>query len=987
MVMSERSSGASNLRDKFPDLEPIHKLPQLWNIAGVGFGMYGSRDADAATGSIVKTHCFSVLGIPLAAIGAYRIAMAGDGAYFLGKQSLSSFAKAWNCLFLTCMIALGGGYFWRTYTESPEYIASQNLAKANGYLESGDEAEAARTYLEVAVGKAPRAAAKAKDALRGMLANQSFGAEPRSAAEILRVAAELQRYDSNTFDAGDLVKQGTELAEKAAPADPRNALAMLNAVLPLAEKADELTPRRLQLLETIVQNDPQDPEAASELAVIYESQSQLDKCEKLLTPHHDRLGIHEGARVLGQIFAKRGEHDKAVVLLMPYTEARLKNLHDAETALFMAVTVVRQNALEDLKTNKAPKALYERLEKANEEQQRAMLIEYVESRTKDDADVAQRQQTLERAAAVVPVALDLGISLLQKGQELAEPEARRAELEKAEKVFVSIQGLAGESDQYRLALGQVYYWLGKQKEGRELFDSLLDSNDRKVEMLLAVANTLREVGSEADSRTLSEEAYNKATERAHKESAANLRAHTPIDLDDEVVWLGRSNPASPEIKASLCKAKGAQAVRDGNVDLAVRHFEEAIAVYDAQTQTDFTLNNAAIAHFGLYRLTGDVAALDKGTEKLERALALNPGDSILVVNAAGVILEGAVRKVIGNDIDLNLLKMSGSIDLLAYLYETDSGRQTYADRILSSAGVRKAQSYMEKGLVLAPKRGRPYEMIVSIHEYTRNVAALKDLVGRIEQAKPDFSDEIRRMQKLYDGSDDDTLRKDLDATVARAEATLPAAKTKGGVTFAVAATTLANRLMAASVLRGKVDANRVVELAEQAHASAPSRATNSALVGAFCFRASHSLAGKQPAYADMLTKANRSLGHAYMLALGVARGGALKDAVLAEPDVQRCIPLLVESLTKFPEACGPWDWAMLRVGSPETQSKMEEAIKQNETQSVMLQINRLLSPASGGPMMEAYFAAKMAGDEPGAKAVLQQCKDKGIPLPFDVDKF
>ena len=83
----------------------------------------------------------------------------------------------------------------------------------------------------------------------------------------------------------------------------------------------------------------------------------------------------------------------------------------------------------------------------------------------------------------MPVALDLGIVLLQRGQRLNDPAARRAELEKAEKTFLAIQGVAGESDTFRLSMGQVYYWLGRHDDGTKMFDDLLKANNRDGETL------------------------------------------------------------------------------------------------------------------------------------------------------------------------------------------------------------------------------------------------------------------------------------------------------------------------------------------------------------------------------------------------------------------------------------------------------------------------------------------------------------------------
>ncbi len=70
---------------------------------------------------------------------------------------------------------------------------------------------------------------------------------------------------------------------------------------------------------------------------------------------------------------------------------------------------------------------------------------------------------------VVPVWLDLGVVMLQRALCRGCPEGaeKKAQLESTEKGFLAIGGIAGESDQYRVSLGEVDYWLGKQADGAE----------------------------------------------------------------------------------------------------------------------------------------------------------------------------------------------------------------------------------------------------------------------------------------------------------------------------------------------------------------------------------------------------------------------------------------------------------------------------------------------------------------------------------------
>src|SRR4029450_12844899 len=83
----------------FPEMRPVGSPPSLSSVNGIGFNIYGSRDYDAESGTYVKTRFFTVVFVPILALGAYRVADApGGGWYFLGRVPLSGLAEAWNCV-------------------------------------------------------------------------------------------------------------------------------------------------------------------------------------------------------------------------------------------------------------------------------------------------------------------------------------------------------------------------------------------------------------------------------------------------------------------------------------------------------------------------------------------------------------------------------------------------------------------------------------------------------------------------------------------------------------------------------------------------------------------------------------------------------------------------------------------------------------------------------------------------------------------------
>jgi tetratricopeptide (TPR) repeat protein len=197
-----------------------------------------------------------------------------------------------------------------------------------------------------------------------------------------------------------------------------------------------------------------------------------------------------------------------------------------------------------------------------------------------------------RCVRVVPVAIDLGVVLLRRGQGMADPDARKAELERAEKTFLAVRGVAGETDEYRLFLGQVYYWLGKHADGRKLFDELLKAHNRNVTTLVGVGRLLREVGAVGEARAL-EEAYKSEANPEKKEDVAVQVALVTSDLDDKITWLNRA--AGARTCALLSNSLGRRALRDGKDDEAAKHLRDAIGQYAKLPINADSLNNAALA--------------------------------------------------------------------------------------------------------------------------------------------------------------------------------------------------------------------------------------------------------------------------------------------------------------------------------------------------------------------------------------------------------
>jgi uncharacterized protein (TIGR02996 family) len=291
------------------------------------------------------------------------------------------------------------------------------------------------------------------------------------------------------------------------------------------------------------------------------------------------------------------------------------------------------------------------------------------------------------------------------------------------------------------------------------------------------------------------------------------------------------------------------------------------------TENAATLNNSSLAYFALYQLTHEREHFTRGLDRLDRALALKPTDSILLRNAVAAVLENALQDVIGPGVSWKVLKRGSGLDVLPFLYGDQAGRRKYEERVRNHPGVIKARSYLEKLMVLAPKGAGGYSEMAALCAYTHDLDGLRDVWARLGKVELDLADARRESLEFYAGKKDAKRLTDLKNALARQDQVVAAARKVKGVTFAVAGVGLVYLRISAASRGQEPDASALVGLAEQAHKAAPSDATRSALVSALLFRAHQALSKEDKAYAERAARTRRSLGMTllnYVLAEGAS---------------------------------------------------------------------------------------------------------------------
>ena len=980
-MSNDQSKIPENIRQQFPLLQPVKRAPSLFTVNGCGFGMYGKRDFDQATETYVKTRCISLFYVPLFAVGAYRVGDAGSRTwYFFGKESLSGFARTWNMI-LSCLLLMGGlALGWNIYTSSPVYRAQQEIKRAAELMQSGESLKAAGIYRQQISGpSATEARTGLKEAVEACLQSD----KSQTVAGAMRIVATLPASVNKPEPLiADAFNHGLSLVAKFRTNDVEGALSILAETTPLGTTNDNVKPLRMDLLKESIAANPDNTNRVVELALIYEADEQLDESAKLLMPYQQRLGSTEGARILGQYLLNEGKHEDAYGLLYPYVHTRLDKLHGVESAYTNAMSIAYKRALDDLNEGRAPESFYRNYKVASKSAQDQLVDDYLQQRLESDPGFQRAVNQLKEANQIVHVALDLGIVQLNRAQSLKDPDARKAELEAAEKTFLGVRGFAGETDEYRLFLGQVYYWLGKSKEGKELFDQLLEANKRAYPILVSLSQTLRSVGANADARALAEEAYGTAKDKKEKFAAASLRSLLFKDTDDQIAWLEKSDTEDNWVQIELNSARGKKALSQGNKTQAAGFLTKAINGYDKLNKSAAVLNNCGLACFDLYEATGNVADQKRGLDLLEEAIRLAPSDSILLQNTLYFLISRAVADVVGDSIHTEVLNEQPSLSLLSYLYLTEPEREVLYQKLHDNENMKKSLVYLDRALLLAPKNRALYGTALAMHASFRDLPELQKLQQRFQVASPDFTEEREETLRAYTKAKDKENLEKLETQLKTYEEALqkPAVK-EHPLTLEHATLTLIALQQGATIYGRPADSAKMLAMAQAAYQAHPCAASRSTLKSVYFFKANEELAAQNGDYAKLSAQTRHSFAPQYLIAFLLERGGPLADVARRNQYVAKGLAMEQEGVKMYPTWVSIEEWAFLGSSGADTAATIKERLKQNEIVRLIDELQFMLNPLGATSILEQYWTQKLLGDEKHAVEIYQQAAHDGVPLP------
>lgn len=959
------------------ELDTNASPPTMWTLNGCGTMLYGRRDVDPTNQSYVKTLFFTLVFFPVFAISAYRVIDApGRGWYFLGKTRLSGFARNWNYLVLMAIAVLAGTISWQGYVNSPAYVAQQRLKEAAELEAKGEVTPAAKLYIRLLKEEPPETeGAEARQQLLRLICERGKECSFEDQQSWLRNGYNLitERTSRNR-----ILEAGMEWVQgQRDQGNPCSALDLFEFVASKDKTQRENVALREAILRECTVSGRGQIKHVEALALILEAKGDTEGLESLLEPRASDLGTSECARILGDIYFSKGELAKAEAVLTPYVNGKLEAFRKAEEGYNAACERAQKAALRHLRNGEAGDSWYDLYDRGDEAKKQEMVDKYIGSAMRRDHSVTKALATLEQEGKIVPFVMDLAMAKLQLAREKESQADRETTLKEAEDLFLAIQGVAGEDENFRIALGQVKYWLGKNEEGKELFDQVLAQGERRSSLLSRMAEIMRQVGREEEARRLAEEAYEKGN-KDEKLEAASMRAVLFRDTDDRILWLERAGSDSLDVRASLLSAKADKAEAEGKLKEAEKLLLESDRLYQSMPEGSANLNNRALVQRQLFTLTGSTKYLDSHITMLEQSEALNPTHTVIKYNLVTAYPGRIASYLIQDRVDYQVLHASPELDHLALLVAS----QAEEDKLLASPTVsediRKLREEGEKLQMLAPESPTGFYTAFLMCSYLNNVDDCRKLTAALAGFKAEEEREDTEAEKALH-------RADALAANGKRLAVLRDALEKQGSTASPMTQALLRCEIAALEESGfglgaETDGEEVVKLANEAYAIHPSLYTETALRKAHCFSALLGLVKQNAQAAKVWQRLRDEINMEDACLWLFSSDTSCRQALLADPHFRQVVELYRTAAQRGPREQGTRGWLVLSATQSPLAEQVAEAVKNDECGILLNEALHCLSPRSTTVQMYQIWRAQATGHADEAQRYLDEARKKGIEL-------
>ncbi|RBP51770.1 tetratricopeptide repeat protein [Arenicella xantha] len=959
---------------------PVQKAPATKTFNGIGTRLYGHGKIDGAESLYTKILYFTILFVPILALKRYLVHQQDGAEYILGKGPLLGLSKVWNLLVATLIVGFVGFGAYQNHVNSPEYIAKTLMAQATDDI-AERQFEPALDNLKLVYRGNSSLKQTAKNKITEMM-TPAYLAE-LTPSENLDVIASAGQLKTLFPQRAELWIEKFNSYQSSAPA-----VASEFADLIVKNTSDEATiqlyeAKNHKLLQSLYLQNKSDFTISERYATLEERLNQCADCIEILEPHFDKLGTTNAARILGQAYAANGATDKAYELLQPYVALHIEQYHTAEANYDKVIEQVWDKTIDQLNAGSAPSSFYTKYDAATEEQQSQMVDEYFIEKRDSSAQVSRALQAYTESTSVVPVALDLGIVLLNKASANPDDSARNTLLEQAETTFLSVQNYAGDSDEYQLYLGQVYYWLSKEEKGDELFAALLKKYNRSPQVLDSLSETLRSLGAFSKSKEYALEAYETSSEPKEKQYFAQSLALHSVDLEEKIKWLSKADQANSFVQGDLLTSKGKMAVEDDQTDKAIDYYQQAIEVYKTIPENATQHNNIALIYLAKYRLNYDPVDIEAALANLDSAIALEPEDSIVLSNAASQHIAKAYRDVQSPVINFKALEFSPSLDLFAFLYKNQAEKDQIRAKLKAHSSFKKGLSYLEKAVLLAPKSVSDLTELTDIYAFMDDRDGLARLANRFKELELDLGQSQQRKLDARSGVNSQAKLENSLYFIARSSDKLTAPEIiKSQINQTILNSYILTTQANMSAYGRVEDTAELVARARSNYQRSSSSSTRSDLESIILHRLIENAKLNLPEFASLINQYQLILDEDSVFCIALTGINGFKEFVQKDPLHSELLSLLETGTESFPKSFSVFEWKILNeLGRQTTANKIAQVYKSDPS---IEHLNLLAFKRTSNMEYVNYHTTlilEMLGKPDQAKRHYQAAIEGGLSLP------
>jgi tetratricopeptide (TPR) repeat protein len=684
--------------------------------------------------------------------------------------------------------------------------------------------------------------------------------------------------------------------------------------------------------------------------------------------------------LVGIACARSGQLEKAGDILRPLVRRDLETFTSAYLEWEKAYGERTRALWTSLQTGLGDRALIARLNALPPDQAGAEAEAWVRRHAEMEPRVSVPGATWRSLTDVHAAAGELAMVELALGRSLPPGPNRDSRLKESERLFLELRKIQADDPHQELQLGQVYFWMGREKEGAAIFDRL--ETDADAELLHQMGEIYRTLSRMESARRVLEKAYEKADAQA-KAVIAATRMHAASSEEDKFDWLQKTDTSTARGRADVDQMIAERAMHKGAWAEAVEPLQRAVAYYAGLPEDSVSCNNAGILQLYLAQATGDLAHQGEALRLLKRSHEFSPENGIVLGNYIELMEEAGYAALASGALRSDLLHALPNREWLDYVTPQPTSEE-WRERAKRQPELRRAAELCERAAVLSPDRESGYAVRARYYTLTHDGAALRRLREGLE-GQPPIRREAAALEQAHAlGRYTPEERSATERNLARLDDLVSAirqadhAPTLGYVLSQRAEARIGAFMMGlpgASLETAEQDATDAVA-AFDAH---PTRHT---LAWVLMEQASLGAAAADEGFAQWRS-AYPGMNGALLMSLYVRKHPDRAAAIRQRDDVRRAADAVAE-LERLPVR-QPWlmGWAWLDLSGHAGRDASRTSFLDDPTAMERVRLDRRVTP--GAPVKEAWawLAAELSGDRESAARIREAAVATGaLPLLF-----